>query len=170
MELILEHIRKDHHRSNFESREGSIQQYLRQNARQQHAAGMCTCFVLADAEGRVHGYFTLSAAEPRSEHLPTDQQRAQRIPVSRLPLPVILLGRLGRDDRLTERGFGRKLLKLAIVQAADSRKAVGSVGLVTDPVNEALATWYHAFGFKSLSDSGRMFLGFRGIEKLLNQT
>ena len=68
----------------------------------------------------------------------------------------MLLGMLGVDEDFKGMGLGAALLRDAVLNASKVAAIAGARALVVDPVDEAAATFYGHFGFRRISDSGRM--------------
>lgn len=71
-------------------------------------------------------------------------------------VPAVLLGMLGVDEDFKGMGLGAALLRDAVLNASKVAAIAGARALVVDPVDEAAATFYDHFGFRRISDSGRM--------------
>lgn len=146
-----------HDRSAFSCGKESLGRYIAQQATQDIRRGVASVFVavMADRPERILGYFTLSAASVIPSDLPPET--AKRLPHH--PIPAALIGRLAVDLSFAGRGLGSILLVDAIRKAMTAAETVAMATLVVDPTDEDAASFYAAFGFRSLhGPQRRMFL------------
>lgn len=120
------------------------------------------CFVLADANGTIQGYYTLSAYSIDRAILPEKLKKK----MAYKNLPVTLLGRLARDSQFKGQGIGELLLADALKRANHASSEIASFAVVTDPINENAKRFYESFGFINL-ESGRMFITMDTIKASL---
>jgi hypothetical protein len=108
----------------------------------------CRVFVLPDRADPTHiwGFYTLSPGLVEKGRVSTqDQKRA----MSGLPIPMILIGFLGRDDSAPqELKLGAVLIHDAALRIHRSDD-ITAWGLYLDPENDGLVKWYASLGFKS---------------------
>jgi predicted GNAT family N-acyltransferase len=162
--LDITHLEKRHNRKNFKCEVESLNQYLRNQVSQDIRKGLATCFIAADDELNVIGYYTLSSESLGRESVP--EKYVKKIPDG-YNVPVILLGRLARDIRVKGTGLGEYLLIDALFRSHRiSKESIGAMAVVVDPINEFAFEFYQKYGFIPLPDSERMFLPMRLIEKL----
>ena len=155
-----------HDREGFDCGVGALNEYLSKRARKDVASGVAACFVATEEEGgsRIAGYYTLSAATIERASLP--EKLLKKLP--RYPqLPATLLGRLAVSVNLRGQGLGTRLLFSAMRRSADAAADVASIALVTDPKDEAAASFDQRFGFEPLTPQ-RMFLPMRAVAELLS--
>lgn len=122
-------------------------------------------FVLTpeDEPYRVAGYYALCgvgispASVPKSvaKKLPTYPQ-----------MSATLLSRLAIANAYQARGLGGILLVDALRRAHRASAQVGSVMVVTDPVNASAEAFYARFGFQKLRSLERMFLPMATVARL----
>jgi GNAT superfamily N-acetyltransferase len=146
-----------HDRTAFSCGKEPLDRYLAQQASQDSRRGVASVFVavLAERPERILGYFTLSAASVVPSDLPPET--AKRLP--RHPIPAALIGRLAVDQEFAGRGLGGILLADAIRKAMTAAEMVAMATIVVDPIDEQAASFYAAFGFRSLQGpQRRMFL------------
>ncbi|MDO3641589.1 GNAT family N-acetyltransferase [Mucilaginibacter sp. L3T2-6] len=128
---------------------------------------LCVVFAMTDG-AQILGYYSLSNASVPAEALPDDIRK--KMPKSYSQLPVTLLGRLAVDNAQKGKGFGKVLLIDALnrsYKAADS--AIGSIGVVVDPLDVEAHSFYKSFGFIALEDSEKMFLPMKTISLLIDR-
>lgn len=137
-------LRKEDDRSRFSCGNPSLDTFFQRFAGQnqfRHQIGVS--YVLVGDAG-VAGFVTVAA---HSLKLPEDQRRS-------LPdyhLPVLLIARLGVDQRHAGQGLGARLLRECCALAVEQSERFGCVGLATDAKAEAVA-FYQRFGFRPLAD------------------
>jgi hypothetical protein len=153
----------DRDRASFSCGVPELDQYLRVQAGQDAKRKVAAPFVLVDAEGRVAGYYTLSAYAVRLAELPRDM--ARRFPKYPL-IPATLLGRLAVRQVHQRRKLGRYLLMDALFRSWTSTAAIASAGVVAEAVDDAARAFYLRHEFIPLVDQPRkVFLAMRTIQK-----
>ena len=126
---------------------------------------MAAAFVLVEPpSSQVLGYYTLSAGTLNVERVPPEL--AKRLP--RYPqLPVTLLGRLARDERVRGTGAGDLLLMDALSRALQATQTVASMAVVVDAKDAKAEAFYQAFGFAVVQNQPRrLFLAMSVITQL----
>lgn len=146
-------LNASHKKNLFTCEEPSLENYLKQQARQDVKRQVAACFVLTDKDDKVKGYYTLSADRVDRNLMPEHLQK--KLPYK--SLPVTLLGRLARDSNYKGQGIGELLLADALKRADQASASIGAWAVVTDPLNEKARSFYESFGFISL-EGGRMFI------------
>ena len=141
-----------HDRSLFSSGEESLDRYLKTQASQDSKRGYSACFVAATCEGRVAGYYTLTAYTVGIDDLP--EASTKGLP-KRAPVPSALLGRLAVDQEFQKMGLGGALLADALEKAANSPTAAHA--MVVDALNDNAARFYVHFGFLSFASAPMRF-------------
>ncbi|MEI9918973.1 MAG: GNAT family N-acetyltransferase [Bacteroidota bacterium] len=152
-----------HKKAAFSCEEQSLTDYLRKHAGQDIKRKVALCFVHADPDKTIKGYYTLSSDSIDRELLPEELKK--KMPYKNLP--VTLLGRLARDSQFKGQGIGELLLADALKRAYQASSEVASFAVVTDPIDSKAADFYKSFGFISL-ESGRMFLTMDTINAAVN--
>jgi ribosomal protein S18 acetylase RimI-like enzyme len=141
-----------HDRDLFCCGRDTLDRYLKTQAIQDAKRGYSACFVAATAEGRIAGYFTLTAYAVSIEDLPQGSRKG--LP-SRAPVPAALLGRLAVDKEFQKMGLGAALLADALDRSANSPTAAHA--LVVAALDDEAAGFYRHFGFLSYSSSPNHF-------------
>jgi ribosomal protein S18 acetylase RimI-like enzyme len=152
--LVVEPLhRKRHDRAGFTCGEPSLDRYLRELALQHHDAGISTTHVLVDdaTPARVLGYYTLSAAQL----LFTDLQEVDRRKLPRYPVPAARMGRLAVASSEQGRGHGDFLIGHAVARCLGLREQLGVRVLLVDALNDDVAKFYRAYGFRDVAESSR---------------
>lgn len=164
MKFLTQPLSPSHHKKEFRSGNERLDLYLHKQAKQDIKRKLTVCFVLADDEGRIKGYYTLSNAGFPREELP-DRLR-ERLPTSYLSLPVTLLGRLAISESFQGEGLGELLLIDALKRSFYASAEIGSMAVIVDPINDAVIPFYERYGFIYLADRGRLFLPMKTIASL----
>jgi GNAT superfamily N-acetyltransferase len=130
-----------HDRAGFFCGVEALDRYFRTQAGQDGRKRVAACFVLVDdaagPDGRVAGYYTLSAASIALAELPPAlAKRLPRYPV----VPATLLGRLAVDRGYRGRGLGEALLFDAFIRSL--RSEIASFAFVADAKDEAAQAFY----------------------------
>lgn len=150
-------------RMSFDCARDSLNGWFRRHAWINHAAGLSRVNVITDAEsGRIVGYVTLSAAQIERSFLPKPQQRNRPDPV-----PATLLGQLGIDTDYHGRGHAAALLLFALKAAQRAATLVGSMGVITHPLDDGVRGFYARWGFQDLPFDPRraMMVRMTDLEK-----
>ena len=130
-------------------------------ATQDEKRGYSACFVAATGEGRIAGYYTLSAYLVHIGDLPEVARKG--LPL-RSPVPSALLGRLAVDFGFQGQGLGAALLADALIRAAHSANSAHA--MVVDALNPSAAEFYIHHGFQPFaSNPGRYFLALATIRQ-----
>lgn len=163
--MRIELFEKTHNRQEFNCEEPSLTDYIKNQVSQDIRKRLATCFVSVDEGGKVLGYYTLTSESLGRDQIP--EKYIKQIPKS-YNAPVILLGRLARDISQKGTGLGEFLLLDALFRSfVLSNESIGAMAVVVDPINEKAVKFYSSYGFELLSDSGKMFLPMKVIEKLV---
>lgn len=126
---------------------------------------LAICFVAADNDNNVVGYYTLTSESLGRELIPA--KYLKKVPRN-YNAPVILLGRLARDLKQKGTGLGEHLLLDALFRAFTiSEESIGAMAVVVDPINEYAVGFYEKYGFERLPDSEKMFLPMNTIKQLV---
>lgn len=145
--LRVEALNAGHDRSAFASRSEPLDRYFRTQAGQDARKNMAAPFVLVLSDGRIGGYYTLSATSVKLAELPIETTR--RLP--RYPIvPATLLGRLAVDRQFQGRGYGRFLLADALYRAVKSE--IASFAVIVDAKDDAARSFYERESFLPLPD------------------
>lgn len=142
-------------RTAFDCGRESLNAWFRRHAWANHASGASRVSVITDATtGAIVGYVTLSAAQIERAYLPKAQQRN-----SPDPLPVTLLGQLAVHKDHHGQGHAASLLLFALKTSLRASEIVGSIGIVTHPLDDTVRTLYAKWGFQDLPfDPGRAMI------------
>jgi GNAT superfamily N-acetyltransferase len=133
-------------RQAFDCGRESMNTWFRRHAWGNHASGASRVTVLTDAtSGAIVAYVTLSAAQIERAFLPKAQQRNRPD-----PLPVTLLGQLAVHKDHQGCGHAASLLLYALRTAVKASELIGSIGVITHPLDDGVRAFYAKFGFEEL--------------------
>jgi predicted N-acetyltransferase YhbS len=133
-------------RNSFDCGRESLNLWFRRHAFANHASGASRVSVIADAaSGRMAGYVTLSSSQIERSFLPKPQQRNRPDPI-----PVMLLGQLAVDKEYQGQGHSISLLRFALKSALRASELIGSMGVITHPLDDNVRRFYARWGFHDL--------------------
>jgi predicted N-acetyltransferase YhbS len=139
-------LAEDDDRDLFDCGRESLNAWFRRHAWHNHLSGVSRVNVIAGASsGRIAGYVTLSAAQIERAYLPKPQQRNQPD-----PLPATLLGQLAVDKSMQGKRLATALMQFALMTAVRAADIVGSIGVITHPLDDDVRSFYARWGFKDL--------------------
>lgn len=134
--------------------------WFRRHAWASQASGAARVNLLvARNTGRIVAYVALSAAQIERAYLPKAQQRNRPDPV-----PVTLLGQLAVDRADQGQGHAASLLVFAFRTALH----VGSVGVLTHPLDNTARRFYARWGFADLPFDPRRAMFIRMVDLRLS--
>ena len=139
-------ITAGHQVESFDCGQDSLNQYLKRFALTNTAAGTARTYVTTSSEEpMVIGYYSLAAASVQKAAAP--ERVAKGVP--NYPIPVVLLARLGVDQRFQGKGLGTALLRDALTRALGAADVVGVRAILVHAKDEEAARFYSQFGFTS---------------------
>lgn len=134
--------------------------WFRRHAWDNQVSGVSRVNVIADAaSGHIAGYVTLSAAQIERAFLPKSQQRNRPDPV-----PATLLGQLAVDRAFQGQGHAASLLLFALRTAQVASGSIGSMGVLTHPLDDGVPGFYARFGFQDLPFDPRRAMFVRMVD------
>lgn len=164
---MIELLDKKHNRKDFDCDKGLLNDYLKNQARQDVKRKLSACFVLADSETKViQGYYTLSNNSiPLSSF---SEQIQNKLPKSYKSIPTTLLGRLAIDKKYQGNGIGKILLIDALKRSYGISNEIGSFGIIVDPIDDEAKSFYQKYDFIELPDSKKMFIATQTLKELFD--
>ncbi len=133
-------------RSLFDCGRDSLNIWFHRHAWNNQANGASRVNVLTDAaSGKIIGYVSLSASQIERAFLPKPRQRNRPDPI-----PVMLLGQLAVDLAYQGQGHAASLLLFALRTALRASEIVGSMGVITHPLDDGVRGFYARWGFQDL--------------------
>ena len=142
--IQIQALAGSHDRQGFDCGRQSLNDWLRQMARQHQDKGLSKSFVAVQPElpNRICGFFALTLAELDSHNLP---------PAARKKMPSriagVRLARLAIDTAFQGKGLGELLLMDAMARARRIFVEAGGIGLFVDALDEQAAGFYGRYGF-----------------------
>jgi predicted GNAT family N-acyltransferase len=165
MSTLTSPLHAAHKKDNFDCGISLLNQYLHTQAKQDVKRKLSVCFIFADEDNVVKGYYTLSSTSIKKEMLP--EQVIKKLPPFYYNLPATLLGRLAVDNKYKGQKIGELLLIDALRKCYESSlTSIGSMCVIVDPIDENAVQFYKKYGFILLPDSGKMFLPMITIGEL----
>ncbi len=163
--MIISILEKSHNRTSFECEEQTLTNYIKKQVSQDVKKKLAICFVAADKDNNVIGYYTLTSESLGREQIP--DKYIKKVPEN-YNAPVILLGRLARDIKEKGSGLGEHLLLDALFRAYTlSEESIGAMAVVVDPINKYAVNFYKKYGFEQLPDSEKIFLPMGTIKQII---
>ena len=132
-----------HRLEDFDCDRPTLNHWLLHHARQAQSSGSARTFVVADAEDRVAGYFSLTVGQVEMVEAPERIRQG----MGRFPLPVVILVRLAVSQENHGRGIGVAMLQDAIRRTMVIAEQAGIRAMLTHPIDAAAARFYTRFGF-----------------------
>ncbi len=160
-------LKSTHIKENFDCKKDLLNGYIHRQASQDVKRRISACFVLADEDKIIKGYYTLSSSSIQRDQLPLEI--IKKLPGAYTDLPVTLMGRLALDKNSFGKGLGELLLLDALKRSYDASVFnVASMAVIVDPIDQEAISFYEKYGFILIPDSGKMFLTMNTISKLFD--
>ena len=159
-------LNASHNKGAFNCGKPMLDTYLHSQAKQDVKRKLSACFILADDDNNVKGYYTLSSAVISRDLLPEDIRK--KLPPAYNDLPTTLLGRLAVDGNYQGQKLGELLLMDALKRGLAVSQEVGSMAVIVDPIDEGDVNFYKKFDFILLPDSGKMFLPMVSVGEIFS--
>lgn len=148
--FVTEPLDRQHDRGAFRSGSDALDRYLKERASQDVRRRVAGCFVAADQEKKIAGFYTLAATSVNLDALPQELIKGlPRYPV----VPAMLIGRLAIAIEHQGRGLGSALIADAVVRVDGLR--IGAFALIVDAKDDRAKAFYEANGFVSLPGEER---------------
>jgi GNAT superfamily N-acetyltransferase len=134
----------DHLVADFDCGESSLNDWLKRRALANQSSGASRTFVVADADGRVMGYYALAAGAV-SHALAVGAVR-RNMPD---PVPVLVLGRLAVDKQAQGMRLGAGLLQDAVKRSLTVAQHAGVRALLVHALDVRAKAFYEYYGFQA---------------------
>ncbi|MBX3642328.1 MAG: GNAT family N-acetyltransferase [Rubrivivax sp.] len=128
----------------FDCGEPVLDEWLRKRAIGNQSSGASRTFVVADASGRVMGYYALAAGAVA--HATATSAVRRNMPD---PVPVLVLGRLAVDRQAQGMKLGASLLQDAVKRAIGVSADAGIRALLVHALSEPAKQFYLHYGFQA---------------------
>ena len=146
----------------FDCGQSSLNKWLQNHAwRNQQTGASRTNVVCDNASGQLVGYVSLSSGSIERGAM----KRGLRHGKPEI-IPVTLLGQLAVDENFVGQNLGESLLYFALKTAFNMSKHVGTLGVMTHPLNENARQFYLRYGFEEIpgDQRGALLLRIKDIE------
>jgi GNAT superfamily N-acetyltransferase len=134
----------------FDSGNTGMTEYFHRFAKKNHKTGLspCTVIVPLGAHAPILGYVTISNSTVEKGEPPAPQLSF----FPNYPIPVTLIGRLAIHKSYHGMGLGRFLLMHVFFTSAQAVRGLrlGSVGIITDAIDQNAVDFYEKYGFQML--------------------
>lgn len=123
-----------------------LDHYFKKHALENDLSGYGKTYVLEDG-GDVIGYFTLCSSSIKFEEYP----KKLRHGLPKYPIPSVRIARLAVAKQKQGLGYGKEMLKQALLKILFASTSVG-IRLIVVDAKETSASFYEKFGFQKLLD------------------
>lgn len=128
----------NHQVGGFDSGKPSLDDWLKRRALKNQSESASRTYVVASDDGDVHAYYALAAGSV----IAAEATGAVRRNMSS-PIPVVILARLAVDRRLQGKGFGKALLRDALLKTIQPADTIGVRALSIHTLDEDAAEIGH---------------------------
>ncbi len=157
-----------HDRGRFDSGEPGLDEWLRRYAGQSRRRDTAATWVIADGEGVVVAFASLSMTGIERSAAPDVLAKGAPDPVS-----ALLIGRLAVDVSCAGLGVGTALVAHALATAVELNATAACRAVVVTSLNPRARSWWERFGFERLDvddpDGLDLFLLTKDIEATLRR-
>lgn len=171
MKIAFEILDKEiHNRDDFDCGNLELNNFLKIQANQRQNRNNAVTHVSVNADDieipkTILGYYTISNNSLIYDILPRED--AKKTP-SKESIPCLKLGRLARNKKYTNSGFGEIILMDVLRKALSLSQEVGIYLIDVDVKNEKVCRFYQKYGFKNfIDDSKHMFITLETIKKII---
>lgn len=153
--FIVAPLSKNYNREKFDCGVDDLNRFIKQYALQNQKKHFVRTYVCSKANDEdIIGYYSLSFGSVNQEDAPEALTRG----VGKYQVPAIILGRLAIDKSYQGKGFGKALLKDAILRAKQAEQIGGLRVMVVHAKDLDAQNFYTKYGFiSSLGDPLTMF-------------
>ena len=138
-----EPLAEQHRLEGFDCGKPALNDWLMRHARQAQGSGSARTFVVAEDDGRMAGYFSLTVGQVDTLGAPERIRKG----MGQYPVPVVILARLAVSLQDHGRGIDFGLLQDAIRRTMLIAEQAGIRAMLTHPIDEDAAKFYTRFGF-----------------------
>lgn len=132
-----------HRLEGFDCGKPALDDWLLRHARQAQGSGSAKTFVVAEDNGCVAGYFSLTVGQVDTLEAPERVRKG----MGQYPVPVVILARLAVSREHQGLGIGVGMLQDAIRRTMLIAEQAGIRAMLTHPIDEEAARFYTRFGF-----------------------
>lgn len=132
--------------NNFTCGNKDLDVYFKKYALSNNRSGYGKTFVLRK-QNSIVGFFTLCSSCIKFEEFPNFE--GQKIP--KYPIPCVKIARFAISRNLQNKGFGREMLKQALLKILCVSESVG-IRLIIVDAKQTAASFYEKYGFMKLKE------------------
>lgn len=139
----------------------SLNIFLQKHALQSQASNISRTYIASD-NNKTIGYYSLVYGSV------SPQEVAERIRRGggNYQLPIIIIARFAVDQQFQGKGFGKALLKDALIRCANASEIAGLRAVAVNAKDEKARSFYEKFGFEpSPFDEFHLFLLMKDLKK-----
>ena len=136
-----EKLRAEHHLSEFECGEPTLDDWLRRRALQNEEGGASRTYVVCAGQ-QVVGYYALAVGAVAHAEAPGRIRRNMPDPV-----PVMIIGRLAVHKDFQGRGIGPGLLRDAVLRTLQAAEIAGIRAILVHAISDRARKFYEDCGF-----------------------
>ncbi len=140
--IAPEKLNKKHNIKNFDCGSEQLNDYLKKYAFQNQKKNISNTFV-AQKDGKVVGYYTLTFGSVMKEDLP--EKTKKNLP--NYLIPVMILARLAVDKAEKGHGLGKGLLKDAVLRTLQASDIAGIKAIMVKAKDKEAKSFYERFDF-----------------------
>lgn len=144
--MLITRYDKSHNKDDFDCGIEPLNRFIKNQASQLIKRNETVIYVAND-DGRIAGYYTLSACEINR----SDDEILLKKHSPHTPIGCVLLGRLAVDNAYKGQGLGADLLLHAMQTAKALSQILGVAFVVVDAKDSTANAFYRKFGFCELS-------------------
>ena len=145
-------------RDSFDCGKSSLNNFLKQYARQADEHNTARTFVAFDQENKkIAGYVSLANTSLEK------QAAAGLLKTTVNPSPALLIGRLAVDINYRGQRLGEKLLVFAFEKALAINEMSGIQAIVVDTIDAEAEAFYDKYGFQKIKDTNKMILSLKDL-------
>ena len=146
-------------RESFDCGKPSLNEFIRQYARQADEQNTTRTFVSLDQQNKkIAGYVSLSNTS-------IEKATASEVLKSRVnPIPALLIGRLAVDTNYRGQRLGEKLLVFAFDKALAINEMSAIQAIVVDTLDQEAEAFYEKYGFQKILGTNKMILSLKDLQ------
>ncbi len=163
---IIVRLGKQHDRSQFDCGIASLDEFLKVRATQFEKRDLGRTFVAVEPTDMTHvlGFYTLASGAVSFDTIPAEEKSG--LP-SRIPIPVLHLGRLAVSKVVQGGGLGSYLLVDALRRGLRHGSAIAMRAVEVFAVNDDARRFYLKYGFVELTDDkNHLYLSMKKVANL----
>lgn len=150
----------------FDCGQAALNQFLQRFALTSQRSNSSQTYVSCK-DGAVAGFYTLVVGSVEPAASPDRVSKG----LARHPIPVMILARLGVDQKHQRYGLGRALLKDALLRTRQAAVIAGIRAILVHAKDDAARSWYLGWGFEpSPTDPYHLFLLLKDLDQLVKSS